>query len=227
MHLNSSPKVSVESSVTPVRIHYKVRLMDTEGQILVDRHVPAKELFEHPRIHELYKAFGGQVVVSPDGSPNRSVASGDEVRVETDSGNLFDAWEKKIEEKFEKIFEKSYNHILQMGNAAALRLLEDWVILRMKTSARIPAEMSHRETVTTFLRNYNATCPRRYLESLRNSEERHVANYMIHGDPRDEAKAEALWNSLRECLSDEDKRKYQALYEFGTYRSQIQYKKGK
>jgi hypothetical protein len=193
--------------------------MDTEGQILVDRHVPAKELFEHPRIHELHKAFGGQVVFSPDGSPNRSVASGDEVRVETDSENftnhLFDAWERK------------YNHILQVGNAASLRLLEDWVILCMKTSARIPDETSHRKTVTAFLRNYNTTCPRRYLESLKNSGELHVANNMIQGDLRDEAKAEALWNSLRECLSDEDKRKYQALYEFGTYKSQIQYKKGK
>ena len=84
------PPLPISSSATSVRINYKVRLIDAEGQIVVDRQVPAKEISRHPRISELHQVFGGKVVVSPDGSPNRVVEAGDRVRVETNSESFMD-----------------------------------------------------------------------------------------------------------------------------------------
>ena len=62
----------------------------------------------------------------------------------------------------------------------------------MKTTMSIPAEMSYREIVTSFFRKYNTTCLCYYLELLKDSGEPQVVNNMIHGDPRDEVRSEAL-----------------------------------
>jgi hypothetical protein len=197
------PPFAVPSPATPVRINYKVRLIDAEGQIVVERHVPAKDLSRHPLISELHQVFGCKVVVSPEGSPNRIIETGDRVRVDTNSDSFMD----KFYDEWKRRWETEYNHILQVGNATSLRLIKDWAILRMRRSAKIPANTSHNDAVTTFLRKYNTTFPRHYLESLKNSEERRFANITIHSDPKDDEEAEALWKSLRQTLTEEDRHK--------------------
>ena len=227
----STQLVVSPASGVPIKIYYRVRLPETEGFKYVPRHTAQKDLLEAQEIKSLENSFGGTATVSP----SRSACSETEVRVDVNFPDLL-AWMKRevmdeVNSRMDRADAKLNDHIadssfvLQCGKYASLRVVEDWVLTRMKRIARLPSETSHRETVEYFLRNYIAQgVPKEYLLSLMHSTARNIALDYVHMPPDDADAVRSMWNSLSRMLTTEEREKYQALMQFGRGFTSVKYR---
>ena len=205
--------------------------------------LPRKTFLKHKKLSPSKTSFGGTVTVSPLRSAcsetevrvdvnfsdflarmQRKVI--DEVNSRMDRANSrmdhANSRMDRINSRMDHADAKLNDHIaessflLQCGKYASLRVVEDWVLTRIKRIARLPSETSHRETAKYFLRNYiTQGVPKEYLLSLMHSTARNIALDYVNISHNDADAVCSMWNLLSRMLTTEEREKYQALMQFG------------
>ena len=210
----------------PVEVYYRVKFPETEGTKFIPRHTPTEQLAEIPEIKELADNFGGNINISPA----RSACTEMEIRVETSFMDLIRRMKTAIKDEIESQMAETYStkqeneYIILVAKYASIRSIEDWCLDRMKRIARIKGDATHKQTVETFLKSYNAiNIPKEYLLSLKSSAARDIAANFIHVNPNNDEAINSLWKSLKCQLSEDDVQKYKALMKFGRGYTQVQY----
>jgi len=200
--------------------------------------LPRKTFSKHKKLSPSENSFGGTATVSP----LRSACLETEVRVDVNFLDLFARMKREVMDEVNSRMDRASSRmdhanaklndhinessfVLQCEKYASLRIVEDWVLTRIKRIAGLPSETSHRETVEYFLRNYIAQgVPKEYLLSLMHSTARNIALDYVHMPPDDADAVRSMWNSLSRMLTTEEREKYQALMQFGRGFTSVKYR---
>ena len=106
-------------------------------------------------------------------------------------------------------------YIFLVAKYTSIQFIEDWCLDCMKYIVRIKGDATHKQTVETFLKSYNAIDVfKEYLISLKSPAERDTAIDFIDINPLNNDAVNSLWKSLKCQLSQDDVQKYKALMKF-------------
>ena len=132
-------------------------------------------------------------------------------------GTSFDERERSATRKLE--------FIRLQSQYASMRSIEDWCLDRMRSIMGVSDNVTHAVLVQQFLDNYiPLDCDISYLASLKHSEVRDEASRMIHISSRNDYEVNVMWEALKDCLSNDDAKKYKSLIKFGRGITKVRYR---